>query len=122
MVLNCINICIIINSLKTNMIWKLDKRYCKFYVFVHLYVLYGNLCTFTVSEHFVLYNEAIAQWKSQTSTVSFHIDQQIVYFQVHFKFLTSIEVWLGNYLKFPLRKYSICVFSINYDCISLCFI
>jgi hypothetical protein len=21
-------------------------------------------------------------------------------FQVHFKFLTSIEVWLGNYLKF----------------------
>jgi hypothetical protein len=53
-----------------------------------------------VSEHFVLYNEAIAQWKSQTSTEDFHIDQQIVYFQVHLKFLTSIEVWLGNYLKF----------------------
>ena len=82
------------------MIWKLDKRYCNFYVFVHLYVLCGNLCTFTVSEHFVLYNEAIAQWKSQTSTEDFHIDQQIVYFQVHFKFSTSIEVWLGNYLKF----------------------
>ena len=63
-------------------------------------VLRGNLCTFTVSEHFVLYNEAIAQWKSQTSTQDFHIDQQIVYFQVHFKFSTSIEVWLGNYLKF----------------------
>ena len=63
-------------------------------------VLCGNLCTFTASEHFVLYNEAIAKWKSQTSTKDFHIDQQIVYFQVHFKFSTSIEVWLGNYLKF----------------------
>ena len=32
----------------------------------------------------------------------FNIDQQIVYFQVHFKFSTSIEVWLGNYLKLPI--------------------
>ena len=61
-----------------------------------LFALYGNLCTFTVSEHFVLYNEAIAQWKPQTSTVTCQYDQQIVYFQVHFKFSTSIEVWLGN--------------------------
>jgi hypothetical protein len=30
----------------------------------------------------------------------FNINQQIVYFLVHFKFSTSIEVWLGNYLKF----------------------
>ena len=56
-VLNFINSCIIISSLITNMIWKLDKRYCKFYVFL---CLDGNLCTFTVSEHFVLYDEAIA--------------------------------------------------------------
>jgi hypothetical protein len=43
------------------MVWKLDKMYCKFY---------GNLCTFTVSKHFVfLYNEVIAQWKPQASTV-----------------------------------------------------
>jgi hypothetical protein len=94
-VLNCINICIIINSLKTNMIWKLDKRYCKFYVFVHLYVLYGNLCTFIVSEHFVLHNEAIAQRKSQTSTVSFS------YWSTNCVLSgTSIEVWLWNYVKF----------------------
>jgi hypothetical protein len=33
----------------------------------------------------------------------FNIDQQIVYFLVHFKLSTSIEVWLGNYLKFTKR-------------------
>jgi hypothetical protein len=33
----------------------------------------------------------------------FNIDQQIVYFKVHFKLSTSIEVWLGNYLKFTKR-------------------
>jgi hypothetical protein len=30
-----------------------------------------------------------------------------VYFQVHFKFSTSIEVWLGNYLKFRPMKIDI---------------
>jgi hypothetical protein len=76
-VLNFINICIIINSLKTSMICKLDKKYCKFYV-----------------------NEAIAQWKSQTSTVRFSYWWTNCVLSDTFKFSTSIEVWLGNYLKF----------------------
>ena len=45
--------------------WLGSKQKSLFYVFV---LVYGNLCTFVVSEHIVfLDNEMIIQWKTQKS-------------------------------------------------------
>ena len=78
------------------MVLKLHKRYCKFYVFV---CLYGNLCTFTVSEHIgFLYNEAIAQWKSQTPTVTTGtVPEQFKIAKVIPVFKTGSQTCVNNY-------------------------